>query len=182
LPWTRAHETPERFFVGLDANAANLSELSGRAARERLTNLLYVRAAVESLPVELAGIADQVTVVLPWGSLLAAIALPRPEVLRGIGALCQPGARLTVVLGSDPARDRAELQRLGISSLQPEGLASRLALGYGEAGWTLETVRALEPSGLARWPSTWTSRLARGDGRAFVELEAVVGSAGGRAG
>ena len=154
-----------------------MRELSGRAARERLTNLLYVRAAVESLPVELAGAADQVSVVLPWGSLLAAVALPRPEVLRGIRALCQPGARVTVVLGSDPARDRAELQRLGISPLQPSGLASRLALGYGEAGFTLKAVRALEPNGLARWPSTWTKRLARGDGRAFVELEAVAGSA-----
>ena len=137
---------------------------------------------MESLPVELAGVADQVTVVLPWGSLLAAVALPRPEVLRGIRALCQPGARLTVVLGSDPARDRAELQRLGIPSLQPSELASRLALGYGEAGFTLKAVRALEPNGLARWPSTWTARLARGDGRAFVELEAVAGSAGGCAG
>ena len=37
--------------------------------------------------------------VLPWGSLLAAVALPRPEVLRGIRALCQPGARLTVAAG-----------------------------------------------------------------------------------
>jgi len=137
---------------------------------------------VESLPVELAGVADQVTAVLPWGSLLAAIALPRPEVLRGIRAICQPGARLTVVLGSDPARDGAELLRLGISSLAPSSLASRLAFGYAGAGFTLGAVRGVEPSRLARWPSTWAARLARGDGRAFVELEAVASSAGGRAG
>ena len=178
MPWTLARANPERFYVGLDANAANLRELSGRADRERLANLLYVRAAVESLPDELTGVADDVTIVLPWGSLLATVALPRPEVLRGIRALCRPAARLTVVLGSDPARDRAELARLGIPALGPDALAPRVASGYAEAGFTLKKVRAMDGAQLVRWPSTWARQLARGDSRTFVELEAVAASDG----
>jgi hypothetical protein len=57
-----------------------MRELSARALHKRLSNLINVRAAVEDLPPALAGVADQVSVVLPWGSLLAAVALPSVEV------------------------------------------------------------------------------------------------------
>jgi hypothetical protein len=105
------------------------------------------------------------------------VARPSPKVLRSIRALCTPTARLTVVLGSDPARDRAELERLGLPSLAPDALAARVASGYAEAGFSLKKVRAIDAAQLGRWPSTWAKRLARGNGRAFVELEAVASSA-----
>ena len=69
LPAVLAREAPERLFVGVDASAAGMRERSGRACRSHVPNLLFVRAAVEALPPELTGIADDVTVVLPWGSL-----------------------------------------------------------------------------------------------------------------
>jgi hypothetical protein len=83
-----------------------------------------------------------------------------------------------VVLGSDPARDRAELARLGLPSLAPDTLAPRLASGYAEAGFTLRKLRAADGAQLVRWPSTWAKQLARGHGRSFVELEAVAASDG----
>jgi hypothetical protein len=82
------------------------------------------------------------------------------------------------VLGSDPARDRAELARLGLPSLAADTLAARAASGYAESGFRLRKVRAMSGAELARWPSTWARQLARGDGRAFVELEAVAASDG----
>jgi tRNA G46 methylase TrmB len=84
LPYVLARDTPDRLFVGIDANAAGLCRFSGRADRERLGNLVYVRAAAESLPSELTVVADRVKVILPWGSLLAAVAA---------ALLDMPGAR-----------------------------------------------------------------------------------------
>jgi hypothetical protein len=81
-----ARESPKRLFVGVDANASALHQVSGRALRAGVRNVLYVRAAMEDLPAELAGAADRVTVVLPWGSLLAAVARPDPELSRGSAA------------------------------------------------------------------------------------------------
>lgn len=46
---------------------------------------------VESLPRELAAAADRVTVVLPWGTLLAAVAMPSVAVLRGIREISGEG-------------------------------------------------------------------------------------------
>src|SRR5262245_60035341 len=102
----------------MDSNAAGLRELSGRAFRDGLPNLVYVRASVEALPVELSGIADRVTLVLPWGSLLASVARPLVEPLLGVRALCRPGGRLTVVLAPHAVRDVEETRRLGLPPLE----------------------------------------------------------------
>src|SRR5262245_43860060 len=114
----RARREPERLFIGLDASAAGMAALANRALRERTANVLFVRAAVEALPAQLHGRADQLTVILPWGSLLAAVARPHVPTLAGLRALAREGARLTVVLGPDPVRDRAELRRLGLDDVE----------------------------------------------------------------
>jgi SAM-dependent methyltransferase len=173
LPFVWARESPERLFIGIDASAAGMREHSGRAVRARIPNVAYVRAAIEALPDELHGIADRVTVVLPWGSLLAAVARPSLPALRNLRAVCQAGAHLSVVLGSDPARDQAELRRLGLPPIDTDGLGARVGAGYLEAGFRIERVRSLGTSEMARWPSSWVRRLAFGRMRSFVQLEAA---------
>lgn len=155
--------------------------LSSRALHERIPNLLFVRAAVEDLPAELAGAADHLSVVLPWGGLLAAVARPEPRVLRGVRALCRPAARLEVLLCLDPVRDRIELARLGLASrLQvPPGrplageLAAALAEPYAQAGFRLAAVRGMGRESLGAWPSTWARRLSHASGRTLLHLTAV---------
>jgi len=167
-----ARKEPGRFFIGVDANAAGLRELSGRAFRAGLANVLFVRAAIEDLPPELGGIAGRVTVVLPWGSLLAAVARPSLPILQGIRALCRPGASFTAVLGHDPVRDQQEMLRLGLPTLEAAHLVSDLATGYADAGFTLTSVRALHAAELTCWPSSWARRLAHGGARSFLQIDA----------
>jgi 16S rRNA (adenine(1408)-N(1))-methyltransferase len=174
LPWVWAREEPSRLFIGVDSNVAGLREYSRRASRAGVANLVYVRAAVEGLPPELAGVADQVTAILPWGSLLAALARPSRELLMGIRALCRPRATLTVVLGSDPVRDHAEMLRLGVPSFEAARLAREIEAGYSDAGFQLGSVRTMPVTELARWPTTWARRLAHGRGRSFLRIEARV--------
>lgn len=151
--------------------------LSGRALHERVPNLLYVRAAVEDLPAELAGVADRVCVVLPWGSLLAAFARPELRVLRGVRAVCRPGARLEVLLGVDPARDRTELARHGLAARLQAPLGGELAAAlhepYARAGFRLDQVRSVGRESLGAWPSTWARRLSHASGRTLLQLTAA---------
>ena len=170
LPYTLGREAPHRLFIGIDASAAGLRRLSGRAVRERLANVIFVRASVEALPGELSGVADQVTVVLPWGSLLAAVARPGAPELAGIRRLCQPGANLSAVL-SIAERDRREVLRLGLRPLDG-GLLPDLATSYAAAGFDVTSVRPLDGEELAAWPSTWARRLAHGRPRPVVRIDA----------
>lgn len=159
---------------------APLRRFSGRADRERLDNLVYVRAVVESLPRELDGVADRVTALLPWGSLLAALVRPSPPVLRGVRALCRPGSGLTVVFGVDAARDRGEAARLGLPSLDEPHLRGALTDGYAASGFAVTSIRTLGPADLSLWPSTWARRLAFGLTRPVyrIDAEAVPGASG----
>jgi 16S rRNA (adenine(1408)-N(1))-methyltransferase len=173
LPDRRARRCPKRLFIGVDANARGLREVSGRAIRDRVQNLLFVRSAVETLPPELTGSADRVTVVLPWGSLLAAVARPVLPVLRGIRRLCQPRASVTVVLALDPERDRAEHARIGLPLLDLAYLRGELADRYAMAGFVPFAVRRVSAEELAEWPSTWCKRLAHGRPRSVFQIEAI---------
>jgi 16S rRNA (adenine(1408)-N(1))-methyltransferase len=127
---------------------------------------------VEALPSELTGVADRVTVVLPWGSLLAAVACPFTDSLRGVRRLCRPRGRLTIVLATHPVRDVEETRRLGMPPWDPSSLAATLVRSYADAGLDLVRVRTLDAVQALRWRSTWTRRLAHAGDRSFVEIEA----------
>ena len=149
-----------------------MRECSRRALRERLDNVVYVRAAVEALPHQLQGVADRIGVVLPWGSLLAAVARPDRALLRGIRALGREGVTLEVLLALDARRDLSEIRRLGLPSLQGAPLRQHLEPAYAEAGFRITAVAALEVGELAAWPSTWARRLAHGHPRSVTRIQA----------
>lgn len=50
--------------------------------------LLCLAGAAEGLSEELPGVADRISVILPWGRLLRSVAQPDLADLRGIAALC----------------------------------------------------------------------------------------------
>jgi 16S rRNA (adenine(1408)-N(1))-methyltransferase len=127
---------------------------------------------VEALPPELTGVADHITVVLPWGSLLAAVARPIVPILGSVRALCGRDARLTVVLGVDPSRDQAEACRLDLPILDAPYFEHELARGYAAAGFAVRSVHPLAAEELARWPSSWAKRLAFGQPRPIFQIEA----------
>ena len=172
LPYALAPLWPDRLFVGVDASVAALRAVSERAGRARLENLLYVRAAVEALPRELSGVADRVTVVLPWGSLLATVARPWVATLRAVRGLCRPGATMTVILAVDGERDRAELHRLGVPPLDGAHLDGPLRAGYAAAGFEVARAGRLPAGELRRWPSTWARRLGHARARSVLAIEA----------
>ena len=150
-----------RLVFGLDASPDNLRELSRRAAgkpsRGGLPNLRFGRLALADAPGALAALADELTVMLPWGSLLQAVALGTAELghLRG---LCKPGARLDVVFGYGAASERATIGALGLPP--PEALsAMALAGGYRQAGFAVE-LRPMALDDVAALPTTWARKLA----------------------
>ena len=71
-----ARQNPRKFYIGIDANTRPLEKISEKIHRKPskggLPNVLFLQAAVEDLPSELDGVADEVHVHFPWGSLLGA--------------------------------------------------------------------------------------------------------------
>ena len=65
-------------------------------------NVIFLAAAAEELPAQLGGMADESTVILPWGSLLSAVLEPGEAAFGGIAATLRPGGELTVLVSAQP--------------------------------------------------------------------------------
>lgn len=155
----RAKAQPEVFFVGLDAAVENLREASRKAERG-VKNALFGRLSLENAPGDLADFADAVTVLLPWGSLLRAVAAPEPALLAKLGALAKAGGSLRIVFGYGAS------DLLGLPPID----ASRLERAYAEAGLEI-SARSRTANEVRDIGTTWAGKLAfSGKTREFVEL------------
>lgn len=169
-----ARQNPHKFYIGIDANPRPLEKLSEKIHRKPakggLPNVLFVQASVEDLPAELDGVADEVHIHFPWGSLLRAVALGDESALRNLRRVCAPEAWLEIVMGLDPTRDRSEIERLGLPPLTDEYLKTILAARYQTAGFTMVEAGALSGSAWGQLKTSWAQRLKGNAERSVVYL------------
>jgi len=172
----RARREPDALVIGIDAAATAMAESSLRAARPAgkggLPNAIFVVAAAERPPAELAGIAAEVTITMPWGSLLrGALALDGSSAAAdGIAALVAPGGAVRVFLSIAP-RDGLALPEL--EDVDAVDLASRWR-GHSLA---LTTFEPADAAAIAASDSSWSRRLAAGRDRAVWRIELRRGTA-----
>ena len=176
-----ARLNPRKFYIGVDANPRPLEKVSEKIHRKPakggLTNVLFVQAAVEELPSELDGVADEVHVHFPWGALLRAVALGEPAVLRSLRRICASGALLEVVMGLEPERDRALIERLGLPPISLEYIDLELVPKYLEAGFEILERGVLPASEWGQLQTSWAKRLRGGGSRRPVFY--IIGRAAG---
>ena len=134
--------------------------------------MLFVQAAVEELPEELNGVANELHVQFPWGSLLRAVATGDHEVLRNLRRTCVDGASLEVIIGLELTRDQAEMARLGLPSISREYVDTELVPGYRASGFQIIEKAILFPSSWPEIESSWARRLRGNDARVLVCLRA----------
>lgn len=158
-----AQENPNKLFIGIDPNPRPLEKISEKIHRKPakggLPNVLFVQSAIEDLPRELDGVADEVHVHFPWGSLLRAVATGEQAPLENLRRICAPGALLEVVTGLDPERDRTEIERLGLESLSMAMIDSTLMPRYRAAGFEITERGTLSAAEQSCVRTSWAKRL-----------------------
>src|SRR6185295_10593129 len=94
-----ARRNPNKFYIGIDPNTRPLEKISEKIHRKKggAPNALFIQSAVEDLPAELDGVANEVHVHFPWGSLLRAVASGDIEVMRNLRRICAADGLLEVV-------------------------------------------------------------------------------------
>ena len=169
-----ARQNPNKLYIGIDPNARPLEKISEKIHRKPAKggapNVLFVQASVEDLPSELNGVADEVHVHFPWGSLLRAVATGDVAMLQNLRRICSPGALLEVVIGLDPARDQTEIDRLGLTSLSLEFIDKQLVPNYGAAGFEVIERGVLAASEWPEFNTSWAKRLQGNESRAITYL------------
>jgi 16S rRNA (adenine(1408)-N(1))-methyltransferase len=136
-------------------------EASRRAIRKgALPNALFVVAAAESLPPELYGFADEVTIHFPWGSLLRGLIRADPAIVRGLMEVTRPGAEVSMLV-SVTDQDRVD----GLHTLDEPAIDEML---HGLARFGLRPIEARPASreDIQAAHSSWSKRLGAGSSRA----------------
>ncbi len=173
--YEQARHDPENLYVAVDADSATLSEYAFKAARKPsrggIGNAIFVVAAAEALPEELAGIASLIRVNFPWGSLLRGLVLPEPTILKAVAGLASPDARFEFVICYDPIHDLAGLGGEPLKPLDQTRIDTVLEPAYAAAGLLLKARRKLDLKEALAIPSTWGRRLAYGHRRDVFLIE-----------
>lgn len=172
-----ARQNPKKLYIGVDANPRPMEKVSEKIHRKPskggLPNVLFLQSAVEDLPSELDGIADEVHVHFPWGSLLRAVATGDKEVLRGLRRVCSSEGLLEVIIGLDPDRDRSEMERLELQPLSNAYIDSVLTPQYKDAGFEILERGIIPPSEWPKLQTSWSKRLRGGVSRSLIYIVAL---------
>ncbi len=169
-----AKANPNKFYIGVDANAKPLEKPSIKATRKPakggLPNAMFVQAAIEDLPDELSGVADEIHIHFPWGSLLKAVATADENVLASLHRIAAPDCLLEIVIGIDPERDESEIVRLDIPELSPIFLHAYLIPKFSSAGFELLQHGKLRSADWSRIETSWARKLQRNERRTVFYL------------
>src|SRR5262249_30156515 len=142
-------ENPSKFYIGIDPNPRPLEKISEKIHRRPASggapNVLFLQAALESLPEELDGVVSEVHVHFPWGSLLRILARGEMQGLVNLRRICRPDAIVEVVIGLDPERDRSEMERLGLEPLSVSFVDRVLSPRYRDAGFEILECGVMSP-------------------------------------
>jgi 16S rRNA (adenine(1408)-N(1))-methyltransferase len=156
-----ARRRPDWLVVGLDAAPGQLLKTSATAARKPskggVANALFVQAAAETLPTALHD-ANEVHVLMPWGSLLRGVLDASTPVLFQLRAAAAPGAELLVTLNLHAWRP--PVPEVGATQEPtPTDATGSLADAYATAGWRLAEAGYLDDDGIALLATSWARRL-----------------------
>jgi 16S rRNA (adenine(1408)-N(1))-methyltransferase len=170
-----ARRRPDTLVIGVDAGPDAMRRTAARAAAKPakggVPNALFVWAAVEELPAELAGMTE-VHCLMPWGSLLRALAAPDETVLAAIAARCAPAARFLVTLNLHAWRP--PVPEVGATVEPAPANLGTFADAYARAGWQVEAADYLDAVGIAELGTSWTKRL--GSSRAELDVLGLRGT------
>jgi SAM-dependent methyltransferase len=153
----RASREPATMFVAIDADAVAMKDASRRAARPTgrggRANVIFLVAAADELPGALCGVADEATVVLPWGSLLTAVLDPAGRAFAGILGVLRPRGELTLLISAQERDNVAGAAQLGDAAVRD--LMSR----YGAAGLEVFQIQPATRADVELLSSGWGRRL-----------------------
>lgn len=170
-----ASKNPDVFYIGIDPVKENMYEtskkLSKKPAKGGLSNVMLVIASAESLPSELCGTADHVSVLFPWGSLLECVIKPVHDTLSNIAELAKSGARFEFVTTYSDSYEEGEMLRRGLPEISRDYFESGdYTSALRASGFITDGVEEYDNEYVKQFNSQWAKRLAFGRKRSFYRV------------
>lgn len=165
----------DTLYIGIDPARENMFEMSRKItkkpAKGGLSNVLFVVAAAEALPPELSGIADSISVLFPWGTLLEYVIRPSEEMLSNMAGIAKNGAKFEFLTTYSDMYEEGEISRRGLPAIDVAYFQSeRYTTACRNAGFWIEGVAEYDNEYVKQYNSLWAKRLAFGRKRSFFQI------------
>ena len=166
---------PNTLYIGADPVEKQLREYSVKSVRKKLENTVFLASSLENLPITMTEIADKVSVILPWGSLLGQIVNPSKEAINKITALLKVSGELELILGYSPDLEPSESDRLELPELTQEYIENVVVRAFETLSGTLklEKCELFPKEKLTDIGSNWAKKLAFGKPRQIYRLTLI---------
>ena len=133
--------------------------------------MVFVIAAAESLPFELKNIADSISILFPWGTLLEYVIKPNRDILSNVADLAKNEAHFEFVTTYSDSYEEAEIKKRGLPLLSKAYfLSEQYKAELSNSGFRIDDVKELDNEYVKQFNSLWTKRLAFGRKRSFEFL------------
>ena len=153
-----AEKQKDRFFIGVDACRENLRANS----LVKLPNALFVIASAQALPFELNGLASQININFPWGSLLESLLNNDVSLINRLVSIARPCSGLNIYLNGEA---------LSTAGRKLEEGADQIEHNLSVSGWRITSRSCMDPRALRSVPTTWAKRLAYGRDPRAIHLK-----------
>lgn len=167
--YKKAVKDRETMYIGIDPSERQLKVNSKRARKNKILNALFATGSIEIFPEELYGVADSITVILPWGTLLQGIVNGTAEVLEKIKKMFKPGSKgiskLEIVFGYSQDAEPSEVRRLGLDKLDKNYISEIMVPAFAGARLKTEKIDELTKTDLNNFETTWSKKLRFGQDR-----------------
>jgi 16S rRNA (adenine(1408)-N(1))-methyltransferase len=164
---------PAAVAVGVDAETTRLDRTLATARRRRLSNLFFLTWSLDRPLPALAGKFTNVSVIMPWGSLLDGVLGTDEQVLVNVLTLGRQSADLDMVINCRPWTAPDALDKKLAST--PEPTEERLAAmrrQYSACGWQLGVPSWLTDDEARALGSSWASRVVSARASRLLQLQA----------
>ena len=149
--------------IGIDALDEPMGEIAYKAARKPAKggrpNLVLLHTSIENAPQALNGIADELTVLLPWGRLLEGIVTADPAVFGALARLVRAGGVVRVTLNGEIWIDSLPERFADLPVPDPQYVDTVIAPAFAAAGVECTPARILTAEEAHALPTTWARRL-----------------------
>jgi 16S rRNA (adenine(1408)-N(1))-methyltransferase len=160
--YKNALKCSEVFYIGIDPSDKQLKVSAREVQRKKLDNVLFIIGSAEQLPNLLSGVADEIYVNFPWGTLLETFAKPVEINLLSISGILKSSGTIHVLFGYNEDLEPSETKRLGLSPVDIDYIKGVLIPKYKEIGLNIKEYGRFDTM-TQKVETTWQKKLKTGE-------------------
>lgn len=164
---------PKAFYIGIEPSRKQIEIYSKKTIRAKTPNVLFVLNSLEGIQNELDDVATQITINLPWGTLLQVIAKPDQTQIHTLAKMLKPNGIIEIIFGYTQETEPSEVTRLGLSTLDLTFIRNNVVPVFEKETLMLSDARLVQKEELKNFESTWSKKLSFGKDRPVFYLRFI---------